>query len=113
MSIPLDSTYGVWLVALVLETFLFGMGVLQTGIYFAGRPTDLASIKWTVSSPSIYPSETEKNTGSCRLVCLFVSLAALQSPDEWLRRKSSSFPVLRIFVSFNVSGKSNSISSGK
>ncbi|KAJ7916278.1 hypothetical protein B0H13DRAFT_2450013 [Mycena leptocephala] len=48
MSIPLDSTYGVWLIALVLETFLFGMGVLQTWIYFAGRPTDVASIKWTV-----------------------------------------------------------------
>ncbi|KAJ7846165.1 hypothetical protein B0H13DRAFT_2675673 [Mycena leptocephala] len=48
MSIPLDSTYDVWMVALVLETFLFGMDVLQTWIYFAGRPTDVASIKWTV-----------------------------------------------------------------
>jgi hypothetical protein len=55
MSIPLDSTYGVWLVALVLETFLFGMGVLQTWIYFAGRPTDVASIKWTVSSTIYIP----------------------------------------------------------
>ncbi|KAJ7124494.1 hypothetical protein C8R44DRAFT_875520 [Mycena epipterygia] len=45
MSSPLDSTYGVWLVALFLETFLYGMGVLQTWIYFADRPTDTRSIK--------------------------------------------------------------------
>ncbi|KAJ7903994.1 hypothetical protein B0H13DRAFT_2334926 [Mycena leptocephala] len=38
MSSPLDSTYGVWLVALFLETILYGMGVLQGWIYFADRP---------------------------------------------------------------------------
>ncbi|KAF8173890.1 hypothetical protein K438DRAFT_2023406 [Mycena galopus ATCC 62051] len=48
MGSPLDSTYGVWLVSLFLETILYGMGVLQTWIYFAGRPTDLKSVKWTV-----------------------------------------------------------------
>ncbi|KAJ7672233.1 hypothetical protein DFH06DRAFT_1175703 [Mycena polygramma] len=48
MSDPLDSTYGVWLVSLFLETILYGMGLLQTWIYFAGRPTDAASVKWTV-----------------------------------------------------------------
>ncbi|KAJ7062003.1 hypothetical protein C8F01DRAFT_122193 [Mycena amicta] len=45
---PLDSTYGVWLVSLFLETMLYGMGVLQTWIYFAGRPQDSAFIKFTV-----------------------------------------------------------------
>ncbi|KAJ7671483.1 hypothetical protein DFH06DRAFT_1320277 [Mycena polygramma] len=48
MSNPLDATYGVWLVSLFLETILYGMGLLQTWIYFAGRPTDAASVKWTV-----------------------------------------------------------------
>jgi len=48
MASPLDSTYGVWLVSLWLETMLYGMGVLQTWIYFAGRPTDVAYVKWTV-----------------------------------------------------------------
>ncbi|KAJ7683393.1 hypothetical protein B0H14DRAFT_3907896 [Mycena olivaceomarginata] len=38
MASPLDSTYGVWLVSLFLETLLYGMGVLQTWIYFAARP---------------------------------------------------------------------------
>ncbi|KAJ7645299.1 hypothetical protein B0H17DRAFT_1148490 [Mycena rosella] len=44
----LDSTYGAWLIALVLEIFLFGTGVLQTWIYFAGRPADRFSIKFMV-----------------------------------------------------------------
>ncbi|KAJ6488172.1 hypothetical protein C8R47DRAFT_1215974 [Mycena vitilis] len=48
MSNPLDSTYGVWLVSLFLETLLYGMGLLQTWVYFSGRPTDAASVKWTV-----------------------------------------------------------------
>ncbi|KAJ7239191.1 hypothetical protein B0H12DRAFT_82143 [Mycena haematopus] len=48
MSSPLDSTYGVWLVSLFLETMLYGMGILQTWIYFSGRPADVASVKWTV-----------------------------------------------------------------
>ncbi|KAJ6579634.1 hypothetical protein DFH09DRAFT_1147114 [Mycena vulgaris] len=48
MSSPLDSTYGVWLVSLFLETLLYGMGVLQTWIYFADRPTDTAYIRSTV-----------------------------------------------------------------
>ncbi|KAJ7790288.1 hypothetical protein B0H14DRAFT_3501800 [Mycena olivaceomarginata] len=39
---------GFWLVALILEIFLFGIGVLQTWIYFDGRPTDVVSIKATV-----------------------------------------------------------------
>ncbi|KAJ6474060.1 hypothetical protein C8R47DRAFT_1221307 [Mycena vitilis] len=48
MSNPLDSTYGVWFVSLFLETILYGIGLLQTWIYFAGSPTDAASVKWTV-----------------------------------------------------------------
>ncbi|KAJ7174617.1 hypothetical protein C8R46DRAFT_1252391 [Mycena filopes] len=45
---PLDSTYGVWFVSLFLETILYGMGVLQTWIYFTGRPTDTVSVKSAV-----------------------------------------------------------------
>ncbi|KAJ7235287.1 hypothetical protein B0H12DRAFT_148914 [Mycena haematopus] len=48
MGNPLDSTYGVWLVSLFLETLLYGMGLLQAWSYFAKRPTDVASVKWTV-----------------------------------------------------------------
>ncbi|KAF7331110.1 hypothetical protein MVEN_02451300 [Mycena venus] len=48
MASPLDSTYGVWLVSLFLETLLYGMGLLQTWLYFASRPKDMASVKWTV-----------------------------------------------------------------
>ncbi|KAJ7602173.1 hypothetical protein DFH06DRAFT_1351602 [Mycena polygramma] len=43
MSNPLDATYGVWIVSFFLETILYAMGLLQTRIYFAGRPTDAAS----------------------------------------------------------------------
>jgi hypothetical protein len=49
MAPPLDSTYGVWLVSLLLETILYGMGVLQTWICFATFTTDMLSLKWTVS----------------------------------------------------------------
>ncbi|KAJ7301831.1 hypothetical protein DFH08DRAFT_978436 [Mycena albidolilacea] len=48
MSTSLDSTNGVWLVSLLLETLLYGIGVLQTWIYIASRPTDVAPVKWTV-----------------------------------------------------------------
>ncbi|KAJ7932310.1 hypothetical protein B0H13DRAFT_2307867 [Mycena leptocephala] len=60
MSSPLDSTYGIWLVALILEIFLFGIGVLQTWIYFDGRPTDVVSIKATVSSIDVVMAETKE-----------------------------------------------------
>ncbi|KAJ7839669.1 hypothetical protein B0H13DRAFT_1911122 [Mycena leptocephala] len=48
VSSPLDSTYGVLLVSLFLKTILYGVGVLQTWIYFASLPADAASVKWTV-----------------------------------------------------------------
>ncbi|TFK37071.1 hypothetical protein BDQ12DRAFT_685763 [Crucibulum laeve] len=34
MVSPLDSTYGIWLVALFLETMLYGAGLLQAWLYF-------------------------------------------------------------------------------
>lgn len=70
MASPLDSTYGVWLVSLFLETLLYGMGLLQTWLYFAGRPTDLASVKWTVGNSSFTKGfrATDGTTGPCRLV---------------------------------------------
>ncbi|KAJ6483973.1 hypothetical protein C8R45DRAFT_1099143 [Mycena sanguinolenta] len=48
MSSPLDPTYGVWLVSLFLETILYGMGLLQTWIYFSGRSADVVSVRRTV-----------------------------------------------------------------
>ncbi|KAJ7618568.1 hypothetical protein FB45DRAFT_169226 [Roridomyces roridus] len=45
---PLAGTYGGWLVALFVETLLYGMGVLQAYTYFARLPTDPAYIKITV-----------------------------------------------------------------
>ncbi|KAJ7165658.1 hypothetical protein C8R43DRAFT_1232691 [Mycena crocata] len=49
MTPSIDATYGVWLVSLVLETILYGAGMLQVWMYFSASPTDPASIKWTVS----------------------------------------------------------------
>ncbi|KAJ6473147.1 hypothetical protein C8R45DRAFT_1077842 [Mycena sanguinolenta] len=48
MANALDSTYGIWLVSLLLETILYGMGIVQTWGYFAARPTDIASVQSTV-----------------------------------------------------------------
>ncbi|RDB18205.1 hypothetical protein Hypma_000573, partial [Hypsizygus marmoreus] len=31
---PLDSTYGIWLVSLLVEKILYGVGLLQTWLYF-------------------------------------------------------------------------------
>ncbi|KAJ7499871.1 hypothetical protein FB451DRAFT_1549370 [Mycena latifolia] len=39
------STYGPWLVSLVLETFLFGVGCLQTSLYFKWYPKDKLTLK--------------------------------------------------------------------
>jgi hypothetical protein len=116
MSIPLDSTYDVWMVALVLETFLFGMDVLQTWIYFAGRPIDVASIKWTVSSTIyIHPSETKKIQV---LVVLCAALfPSLLTPQLFVRALETIqvifFSVRHISASSNDLAKYKSISSGK
>ncbi|KAJ7618504.1 hypothetical protein FB45DRAFT_168609 [Roridomyces roridus] len=45
---PLAGTYGVWLVSLFVETFLYGIGFLQVWAYFAHLPTDPPYIKTTV-----------------------------------------------------------------
>ncbi|KAJ7362749.1 hypothetical protein DFH08DRAFT_950988 [Mycena albidolilacea] len=45
MSVPsMDSTYGAWLIALFLQVVLFGIGVLQTFLYFQWSPDD----DWTI-----------------------------------------------------------------
>ncbi|KAF7290307.1 hypothetical protein HMN09_01288700 [Mycena chlorophos] len=44
----LDSTYGVWLVSLLLETILYGIGVNQTWTYFARKPEDTRLIQCSV-----------------------------------------------------------------
>ncbi|KAJ7066897.1 hypothetical protein B0H15DRAFT_872068 [Mycena belliarum] len=48
MANSLGPTYGVWFVSLFVETILYGIGLLQGWIYFAGRPGDGRSIKSTV-----------------------------------------------------------------
>ncbi|KAJ7198855.1 hypothetical protein GGX14DRAFT_573297 [Mycena pura] len=48
MASPLDSTYGVWIISLFLEAILYGIGLLQTWLYFMARPSDSAFIKNSV-----------------------------------------------------------------
>ncbi|KAF9065542.1 hypothetical protein BDP27DRAFT_1404776 [Rhodocollybia butyracea] len=48
MASPLDSTYGVWLVALWLATILYGVGLLQTWLYFHWYSNDHWGVKLTV-----------------------------------------------------------------
>ncbi|KAF7324881.1 hypothetical protein MKEN_00530200 [Mycena kentingensis (nom. inval.)] len=47
---PLDSTYGVWLVALLLESILYGMGLVQAWMYFMSMPTDSLFVQLNVLS---------------------------------------------------------------
>ncbi|KAJ7780727.1 hypothetical protein DFH07DRAFT_949940 [Mycena maculata] len=62
-SVPtLAATYGAWLISLFLETLLYGIGVLQTWLYFQWYPADTWSIKLPValvmqvdSSPCSWP----------------------------------------------------------
>ena len=50
MASALDpETDGVWLVALFLQTFVYGIAILQAWDYFVARPTDRSRTKITVS----------------------------------------------------------------
>ncbi|KAJ7476857.1 hypothetical protein B0H11DRAFT_2234824 [Mycena galericulata] len=44
----IESTYGAWLTSLFLETILYGIGLLQTWLYFQWWPADSWSIKLPV-----------------------------------------------------------------
>ncbi|KAF7331392.1 hypothetical protein MKEN_00017200 [Mycena kentingensis (nom. inval.)] len=46
---PLEATYGAWLVALVLESVLYGIGVVQTYLYF--HWWDAETDGWSVRGP--------------------------------------------------------------
>ncbi|KAJ7174607.1 hypothetical protein C8R46DRAFT_1081391, partial [Mycena filopes] len=48
MAGPLDATYGAWFISLWLETMLYGVGLLQTWLYFHWYPADGWSIKSVV-----------------------------------------------------------------
>ncbi|KAF9043350.1 hypothetical protein BJ165DRAFT_1612420 [Panaeolus papilionaceus] len=48
MSAQLDSTYGIWLVSLFLETMLYGTGLLQAWLYFHWYPNDHKGIRLMV-----------------------------------------------------------------
>ncbi|KAJ6542304.1 hypothetical protein DFH09DRAFT_1282583 [Mycena vulgaris] len=50
MASPLDSTFGVWLVALFLESILYGMGLLQVYLYFLWYHKDNWVIKGTTAT---------------------------------------------------------------
>ncbi|KAJ7460230.1 hypothetical protein FB451DRAFT_1270664, partial [Mycena latifolia] len=48
MASPLDSTYGIWLIAFFLQTILYGMGILQAYLYFFWYSKDSVLVKTTV-----------------------------------------------------------------
>ncbi|KAJ6542010.1 hypothetical protein DFH09DRAFT_1322640 [Mycena vulgaris] len=50
MADPLGPTYGVWLVALFLQTILYGMGLLQAYLYFFWYGKDHWMVKTTVAT---------------------------------------------------------------
>ncbi|KAJ6477208.1 hypothetical protein DFH09DRAFT_1216117 [Mycena vulgaris] len=45
MASVLDSTYGIWLIALFLQTILYGMGMLQAYLYFFWYSADSWMVK--------------------------------------------------------------------
>ncbi|KAJ7463615.1 hypothetical protein FB451DRAFT_1265042 [Mycena latifolia] len=50
MASPLDSTYGIWLIAFFLQTILYGMGILQAYLYFFWYSKDSVLVKTTLST---------------------------------------------------------------
>ncbi|KAF7311440.1 hypothetical protein MKEN_01046200 [Mycena kentingensis (nom. inval.)] len=50
LPVPPESTYGVRLVALLLELILYGMGIAQTSEYFMSMPDDSLSIQFNIYS---------------------------------------------------------------
>ncbi|KAF7372133.1 hypothetical protein MVEN_00072200 [Mycena venus] len=51
MSLPsLASTYGPWLISLLLETILYGIGIAQSILYVQRRPT---TDSWSVKGPVV------------------------------------------------------------
>ncbi|KAJ7479502.1 hypothetical protein FB451DRAFT_161586 [Mycena latifolia] len=53
MASPLMPTFGMWLVALFLESILFGMGLVQVYLYFFWYHEDTWKIKGTVRLRSV------------------------------------------------------------
>ncbi|KAJ6509112.1 hypothetical protein DFH09DRAFT_274954 [Mycena vulgaris] len=45
MAGPLDSTYGIWLITLMLQSILYGMGLLQAYLYFFWYSKDSWAVK--------------------------------------------------------------------
>jgi hypothetical protein len=117
MASPLDSTYGVWLVSLFLEMILYGMGILQTWIYFAACPTDMLSLKWMVSKRilDIFLGLTlARFLSSCVALRSFESLPSeILSIELWRQSKLCSSFVHRTFASSTASGSSSLILSGE
>ncbi|KAJ6569978.1 hypothetical protein B0H10DRAFT_1964858 [Mycena sp. CBHHK59/15] len=85
----LERASGLGLDKFKLKPMLYGMGVLQTWIYFVGHPTDPVSVKWTV----------------------LVVLCDLSFPRSVYRTLETIqvvfFSGRRTFVSWSVSGKFN------
>ncbi|KAF7362812.1 hypothetical protein MVEN_00631000 [Mycena venus] len=53
MASPLGPTFGIWLVALLLQSILYGMGLLQAYLYFFWYPKDNWGFKGTVATMTI------------------------------------------------------------
>ncbi|KAJ3929898.1 MAG: hypothetical protein NXY57DRAFT_1040438 [Lentinula lateritia] len=53
MAFLFSSTWGVWLVSLLLESILYGMGLLQIFLYFQWYPNDVRGLKIMIEFFSI------------------------------------------------------------
>ncbi|KAJ7305589.1 hypothetical protein DFH08DRAFT_518233 [Mycena albidolilacea] len=69
MASPLDSTMGVWLVSLFLGTILYGMGLIQTYLYFHWYTKD----HWGVKAVVI-----------CLLICETLQITFFFCATYWL-----------------------------
>ncbi|KAJ7916689.1 hypothetical protein B0H13DRAFT_1871016 [Mycena leptocephala] len=92
MSSSLDSTYCVWLVSLLLETLLYGMGILQTWTYFSSRPADAAYVKWTLQLLAASPKDAANFSLSAIGIYTIHFLAAVQICISFGLSSSSAKP---------------------
>ncbi|KAK7015423.1 hypothetical protein R3P38DRAFT_3400438 [Favolaschia claudopus] len=76
----LDSTYGAWFISLLLETILYGMGILQTWNCFAARATDPRAVQATTVQVIFFSissySRFVRNFGEIQLQLLAAYLSA-------------------------------------
>lgn len=115
--IATPSTDGAWLVALFLETILYGIGLLQTWLYFRWAVKDGWSIKLPVRLSkyiSFEPTQLMKtrSSSSCRLTSPNAPFLILPSTVSWRRPRSPSISARLTSVLSTNSGSRRTISSG-